>query len=54
MVVVVKDVGSRSEGMARGRPNDDARRSDGSLYVRVLKIEHTINEVLGDVLAKLN
>lgn len=53
-VVVVKDADSRSEGVARGRPSDDTRRSDGSLYVRVLKIEHTINKVLGGVLAKLN
>jgi hypothetical protein len=54
MVVIVKDAGSRSEGVTRGQPSDDARRSDGSLYVRVLEIEHTVNEILGDVLAKMN
>jgi hypothetical protein len=39
-------------GMARGQAREDARRSDGSLCVRVLEIEHTANDVLGGVLAK--
>jgi hypothetical protein len=54
MVVIVKDAGSRSEGATRGQPSDDARRSDGSLYVRVLGVERAVNEILGDVLAKMN
>jgi hypothetical protein len=51
-VVVVKDAGSRSAGVARGQSGDNARRSDGPLCIKVLEIEHTVNEGLDKVLAK--
>lgn len=39
-------------GMTRDQACDDARRSDGSLCVRVPEIEHTANDALDGVLAK--
>ena len=45
-VVVVEDAGSPNAGVARGRPGDGARCSDGPLCIKVLEIEYRVNEGL--------
>jgi hypothetical protein len=51
-VIIVKDTGSRNTGVARGQSNNNARRSDRSLYIKMLEIKYTVNESLDKVLTK--